>query len=269
MGIRLGHVFFLSLLWLTTLLWSSDKTIKPFRYADLLVNEETVLPDPMDTKGLSQKVSDILQSYYRNSLGGAENWQKIKSLCIKGQLKYPNGKYYRFVNYRKRPDLNKSVIYVSNNDRIITCFDGVEAWQIKTFDSETAKTMSLDASIDFVRDSWFGGHLVRPLLPGKTIELLEFAVVDDKICSQIKVVLPNQQYYLYFLDSNRHQVAEQSLRADGTDRYIKQSDFKNVSGLMIAFSSKLYTNDVFIRETIIESVVVNKGVMPWMFKRPE
>ena len=269
MGTRFAYVLLLSLFWLTALLWSSEKTIKPYRYADLLVNEETVLPDPMDTKGLSQKVSDTLQSYYRNSLGGAESWQKIKSLCIKGMLIYPNGKYYRFVNYRKRPDLNKSIIYVGNNERIITCFDGFEAWQIKTFESETSKTMSLDASIDFIRDSWFGGHLVWPLLPGKTIEILEAATIDDKICIQTKVVLPNQQYYLYFLDSNRHQVAEQSLRVDGTKRYIEQSDFKNVSGLMIAFSSKLYTNDEFIRETVIESVEVNKGVMPWMFKRPD
>ena len=125
-----------------------------------------------------------------------------------------------------------------------------------------------NASIDFIRDSWLGGHLLWPLLPGKKIEILEATTIDDKTCVQVKVILPNQQYYVYILDSNRYQVAEESLRADGTMRYIKQSDFKNVSGLMIAFKSKLYTNDEFIRETIIESVVVNKGVMPWMFKRP-
>ena len=44
--------------------WSSEAGIKPYRYADLLVNEETVLPDPMDTSGLSDDLGDMLQSYY-------------------------------------------------------------------------------------------------------------------------------------------------------------------------------------------------------------
>ena len=101
----------LSLLWLAPLMWSSEETIKPYRYADLLVNEETVLPDPTDISGLSQKVSDTLQSYYSKSLGRPENWQKIKSLRIRGQLIYPNGKSYKFAIFRKKPDLNKSVVW--------------------------------------------------------------------------------------------------------------------------------------------------------------
>lgn len=269
MSIKLGHVFFLSLLWLNTLSWCSVQVIKPFRYSDLLVNQETVLPEPMDTDGLSQKISDTLQSYYRNSLGGAENWQKIKSMRINGQLILPNGKSYRFTNFRKKPDFNKSVIYAGNRHKIITSFDGVEAWQLKTFESQTAKIMQPNASIDFIRDSWLGGHLLRPLLPGKKIELLEATTIDDITCVQVKVILPNQQYYVYVLDSNRYQVAEESLRVDGTMRYIKQSDFRNVSGLMIPFRSKLFTDGVLVQETLIESIVVNKGVMPWMFKKPQ
>ena len=105
-----------------------------------------------------------------------------------------------------------------------------------------------NASIDFIRDSWFGGHLLRPLLPGKTIEILEATTIDDKTCVQVKVILPNRQYYVYVLDSNRYQVAEESLRADGTMRYIKQSDFRNVSGLMLPFRSKLFTDGVLVQE---------------------
>lgn len=260
----------LSLLSLAPLTWSSEETIKPYRYADLLVNEETVLPEPMDTTGLSQKVSDTLQSYYSKSLGGPKNWQKIKSLRIRGQLIYTNGKSYKFAIFRKKPDLNKSVVYLDNKCKIVTCFDGVEAWQVMTSESETAKTMPLDDSIDFIRDSWLGGHLLSPLLPGKTTEILEAINIDGKTCIQVKVTLPNQQYYLYALDSNRYPVAEESVSAvDGSKRYVKQSDFRNVSGLMIPFRSKVYSDGVLIQEAVLESVVVNKGVMPWMFKRPQ
>ena len=126
----------LSLLWLTPLAWSSEAVIKPYRYADLPVNEETVLPEPMDTTGLSDDLSDMLQSYYKNTFGGAENWQKVESLLIKGKLLTPEGESYEFVNYRKKPDLNKTVVYLENKHKIVTCFDGNDAWQFMTLNRE-------------------------------------------------------------------------------------------------------------------------------------
>ena len=68
----------------------------------------------MDTSGLSDHVSDMLQDYYKNTFGGAENWQKVESLLIKGKLLTPDGESYEFVNYRKKPDLNKTVVYLEN-----------------------------------------------------------------------------------------------------------------------------------------------------------
>ena len=64
---------YFSLFCVASLACASEAVIKPYRYADLLVTEETVLPEPMDTSGLSDHVSDILQGYYKNTFGGAEN----------------------------------------------------------------------------------------------------------------------------------------------------------------------------------------------------
>ena len=255
---------------LASLAWSSEAVIKPYRYADLLVNEETVLPEPMDTSGLSNHVSDMLQSYYRNTFGGAENWQKIESLRIKGKLLNPGGESYGFINYRKKPDLNKTVLYLENKHKIVTCFDGNDAWQFMTFKSEAAESMPPNESIDFIRDSWLGGHLLSPLLPGKSIEILGGTTIGGKLCMQVKVVLPNEQYYIISLDSKRYQVAEETvLTVDGSKRYVEQSDFRRVSGIIIPFSSKVYSDGALIQDTVLESVEVNQGVMPWMFKRPQ
>ena len=259
-----------SLFCLATLAWSSEAVIKPYRYADLLVNEETVLPEPMDTSGLSNHVSDMLQSYYRNTFGGAENWQKIESLRIKGKLLTPSGESYDFINYKKKPDLNKTVVYLENKHKIVTCFDGLDAWQFMTFKSEAAESMPPDESIDFIRDSWLGGHLLSPILPGKTVEILGGTTIGGKLCMQVKVVLPNEQYFIISLDSKRYQLAEETVNAvDGSKRYVEQSDFRRVSGIITPFSNKVYSDGVLIQETVLESVEVNRGVMPWMFKRPE
>ena len=260
-----------SLFCLATLAWSSEAVIKPYRYADLLVNEETVLPEPMDTSGLSNHVSDMLQSYYRNTFGGAENWQKIESLRIKGKLLTPSGESYDFINYKKKPDLNKTVVYLENKHKIVTCFDGNDAWQFMTFKSGAAESMPTDKSLDFVRDSWLGGHLLNPLLPGKSIEMLGASkTIGGKLCIQVKVSLPNEQYYIISLGAKNYQVAEETVSTlDGSKRYVEQSDFRRVSGIITPFVSKVYSDGVLIQETVLESVEVNQGVMPWMFRRPE
>jgi hypothetical protein len=261
----------LGILCLTPLAWSSEATIEPYRYADLLENEETILPEPMDTSGLSQHVSDILQNYYINTFSGAENWRKVESLRAKGKLVTPDGESYEFINYRKKPDLNKTIVYLKNGHKIVNCFDGIDAWKFMTFKTEAAESMPPDESIDFIRDSWLGGHLLSPLLPGKTVEILgSSTTLGGKLCIQVKVGLPNEQYYIISLGAKRYQVAEETISAvDGSKRYVEQSDFRHISGITTPFRSKVYSDGVLIQETVLESVEVNKGVMPWMFKRPE
>ena len=250
---------------------STEAVIKPYRYADLLVNEREVLPDPMDTSGLSDHVGDVLQSYYKNTFGGADNWQKVESLLIKGKLLSPEGKSYEFVNYRKKPDLNKTVVYLENKHKVVTCFDGNDAWQIMTFESGAPESMPRDKSIDFIRDSWLGGHLLSPLLPGKTIDMLGSSkTIGGKLCKQIKISLPNEQYYIISLGAKHYQVAEETVSTvDGSKRYVEQSDFRRVSGIITPFRSKIYSDGVLIQEQVLDSVEVNQGVMPWMFRRPQ
>ena len=268
---KYASLIFFNFFCLGSLAWSSEAVIKPYRYADLLVNEETVLPEPMDTSGLSDHVSDILQDYYKNTFGGAENWQKVESLLIKGKLLTPDGESYEFVNYRKKPDLNKTVVYLENKHKVVTCFDGNDAWQLMTFESGAPESMPADKSVDFIRDSWLGGHLLSPLLPGKSIEMLGSGkTIGGKLCVQIKISLPNEQYYIISLGAKRYQVAEETVSiADGSKRYVEQSDFRRVSGIITPFISKVYSDEVLIQEQVIESVEINQGVMPWMFKRPE
>ena len=267
---KYASLIFFNFFCLGSLAWSSETVIKPYRYADLLVNEKVVLPDPMDTSSLGDHVSDMLQRYYKNTFGGADNWQKVESLLIKGKLLIPEGESYEFVNYRKKPDLNKTVVYLENKHEVVTSFDGNDTWQYMTFESEAPESMPTDKSIDFIRDSWLGGHLLSPLLPGKTIEMLGGSkTIGGKLCKQIKVSLPNGQYYIISLGAKHYQVAEETVSTvDGSKRYVEQSDFRRVSGIITPFRSKIYSDGVLIQEQALESVEVNQGVMPWMFKRP-
>ena len=252
------------------LLWSSDGTIQPYRHSDLFTDEEVISSDPMEVKGLDPVMAHLLKAYYEKSFGGAENWEQVQSLFIRGQVVNSNGDNFEFINLRKKPDLNKLVVYVGKEHHIISCYNGVEAWQHQTFEGDKAKPMLVNVAVDFIRDSWFGGHLLYPMLPGKRIESAGFAMVEAEMCTLVKVTLPNGQYYTISLDSNRYQRAEETVSAvDGSKRYSIQSDFQRLSGVILPFKSQLFQDDVLMQEIIIDSAVFNKGVMPWMFNRPE
>jgi len=260
----------IGLLAVTALLWSSDGTIQPYRHSDLFTDEEVISSDPMEVKGLDPVMAHLLKAYYEKSFGGAENWEQVQSLFIRGQVVNSNGDNFEFINLRKKPDLNKLVVYVGKEHQIIRCYNGVEAWQHQTFEGDKAEPMLVNVAVDFIRDSWFGGHLLYPMLPGKRIERVGFAMVEAEMCTLVKVTLPNGQYYTISLDSNRYERAEETVRAvDGSKRYSIQSDFQRLSGVILPFKSQLFQDDVLMQEIIIDSVVFNKGVMPWMFNRPE
>lgn len=252
------------------LLWSYDGSIQPYRHSDLFTNEEAVSSDPMKTEGLDLDMTYLLKGYYQKSLGGAENWEQVQSLFIRGQIVNSNGDTFEFINLRKKPNLNKLVVYVGKEHQIISCYNGIEAWQHQTFEGGKAEPMALNVAVDFIRDSWFGGHLLYPMLPGKRIERVGNAIVDGEKRALVKVTLPNGQYYTISLDSNRYQRAEETVSAvDGSKRYSIQSDFQRLSGVILPFKSQIFQDDVLMQEIIIDSVVFNKGVMPWMFNRPE
>lgn len=86
----------------TALLWSSDGTIQPYRHSDLFTNEEAVSSDPMKTEGLDLDMTYLLKGYYQKSLGGAENWEQVQSLFIRGQIVNSNGDTFEFINLRKK-----------------------------------------------------------------------------------------------------------------------------------------------------------------------
>ena len=109
-------------------------------------------------------------------------------------------------------------------------------------------------------------HVSKPGFQAKSIQ------INPKAGSilQVQVNLPNEQYYIVSLDSKRYQVAEETFSTlDGSKRYVEQSDFRRISGIITPFRSKVYSDGVLMHEQVLQSVEVNQGVMPWMFKRPQ
>ncbi|MGB0744963.1 MAG: hypothetical protein ACPGSB_10615, partial [Opitutales bacterium] len=73
-------------------------------------NQESGLNiNPFDTDGLDGKVAEILEKYYEQTFGGAENWETVQSVQFDGVLHLPQGET-SFVAFKKKPDYCKVII---------------------------------------------------------------------------------------------------------------------------------------------------------------
>ena len=249
----------------------STEELQPFRLGVILQEIEAknkIPPTSLDTTGLESKLQEVLQGYFNRTLGGEANWKKIDTLLTKGVITLPNGEAIRFINYRKKPDLNKIILYLPNNYEIIQSYDGEVAWELLTFESSEPSLMSEGQSVDFIRDSCFGSHLVYPLLPNKTILTNGYQLEEEPI-AYLDVELPNKQRVKIGINASGQQVFEETVNIiDGAKRLTLQSDFRKIDRVVVPFESSTYIDGNLIQQVSIESAVFNEGIYGWMFKMP-
>lgn len=230
-------------------------------------NQE-IPPKPQDTAGLDPELRGVLALYYQNSLGGEAHWDSVETMLIEGRVELPGGDVLFFKNYRKKPDLNKTILYLPGDYKVIQSFDGKIAWECLTFESEDPKQMPEKQASDSIRDACFGSHLLYPLIPGKKIEYLGNPIVNEKKISLIQVTLPNSQLIKIGLNASGYQVSEETIQLmDGKKRKTLQYDFRKISGITVPFRTQTLIDDERVQEVRIDSVIINKGVYTWMFGR--
>ena len=162
-------------------------------------------------------------------------------MLLKGEIRFSDGEILTFKNYRKKPDLNKTILYLPEDFEMIQSFDGLEAWEWLTYESPEPRLMSPELALDFVRDACFGSHLIYPLLANKKLEYLGPQIVDEKPQMLVKVSLPNDQHVQIGLNASGFQVSEETINSiDGKKRRTLQSDFKTISGVVIPFKTKTF-----------------------------
>lgn len=225
---------------------------------------------PMSTPdGLDPVVKRVLENYYKNSFGGDENWDKIQSVRFDGILRMPQGAL-SFVAFKKKPGYCKIVILGAGGARLVMAYDGFDAWQLITAESDEPTAMPPAEALNFIRDADIGGHLLYPALPGKTIELVDTRRVGEDLCHELQVTLPNGQKISYIIDAisfkERQLITVNA--ASGEREVVTHIADRTISGIVIPFHSKMTIDGEFVHEVRLSAARVNLGVMPWMFSRP-
>jgi hypothetical protein len=133
----------------------------------------------------------------------------------------------------------------------------------------TSSLMPAAEALNFIRDATTGGHLLYPGIEGKKIELLGITTRDGQRFYELEVTLPDGQQLSSQLNGTYTEVRQVTTNnVNGDQEVITHSDFREIEGVRIAFSSTLTVGGQQAHQSRIYKMQTNLGLMPWMFSRP-
>ena len=229
--------------------------------ADVLLRQ-TAMPEMG-----ADRLGSILNRYYTEGLGGAENWEQVVSLRVAGRLTFAGGEL-QFNAYQKKPHYIKMTIYGDHRD-IRMGYDGKVAWQ--AMKRGTVEAMPAEQARRFVHGARFGNYLLYPYARGKQMEYLDTVPVDGTICHQIRVTLDTEYQVDYFVDIRTYleiKVVNTDLRT-GAINSVVYEDYIREFGMPIAQKVVSSERGEWVSTLELDEVKVNSGIMPWMFKMPK
>lgn len=228
-----------------------------------LILRQTAMPE-MDP----DRLGSILNRYYQAGYGGADNWEKVASLRVSGQLKLEAGQF-EFNTYQKKPHYFKMTLH-RPQQTLVFGYDGNVAWQVLGRDTAGVE-MDAAETRRFIHGTHFGNHLLYPYALGKQIEYLDTVPVDAAICHQIRVTLESGLQVDYFIDIRTY-LERKSIITDLRTGRVTESlsqDYFRESGITVSRKVVSSENGVWVSTLELDTITFNSGVMPWMFKMPK
>lgn len=215
------------------------------------------------------RLAKILTRYYRDGLGGAENWDQVSSLKVIGTLKLESGEF-ELNAYQKKPNLIKLTITGNQRD-LVLAYDGETAWQDLPGRDTKPEAMPAEEARRFKHAAHFGNHLLYPFASGKTIQYIDTVPVEGNICHQIRVVLDTDYQVDYFIDIRTYleiKVLNIDLLSNKTSGLHYKAYIREF-GVPIAKQVESYEDGKWVSSLTLHEAKVNAGVFPWMFKMRE
>ena len=122
----------------------------------------------------------------------------------------------------------------------------------------------------FIHGSMFVNHLMYPDEPGKEVKYIDTVPIEGTLCHNIQVTMDTDYIVNYYIDIHsllEFKVVNKDLKNGDVDE-IYYSDYTCKDGIFIAKKIANYHNGEWESDLIIDSIQVNSGVIPFMFKMP-
>lgn len=204
--------------------------------------------------GYSQTADQIIANHLEVT-GGVQNWKKLNSIIIKGEIILDLYESYPIEIYQQRPDLNKTVLQIQGKKNILNGYNGKNAVRYNF------QTNQVEENDNYITEA-FESDLVDYSVKGFHAILLGTENIENKNCYKIKLI-KNSEYDIYYFDKSTFQL----IREDNKLESKSYSDFNLFSGLTLPCHIEVKNkveNEYFV--LIFTSIDINKVIPEKEFK---
>jgi len=195
----------------------------------------------------AQSVDDLLAKHYE-ACGGLAKMKAVNTVRVTGSMTMGPGMEAPITMERKRPGMSRMEFTIQGMTGV-QAFDGAKMWSLMPFMGKKDPEVGTDEdNKNALDDADFDGPLVDYKTKGHTIELVGKESVDGADAYKLKVTKKSGTIEYYYLDAETYLLVktEGKIKRRGTEMDGERtfSDYKDVDGLMQAFSMEIGTKEM-------------------------
>lgn len=225
----------------------------------------------------AQTADDILAKYFA-ATGGLANWKALASMKVSGKMSM-QGFDLPFEMAMKRPNKQHMVMKVQGME-IVQAYDGTDAWMLNPMmgGKDPVKLTGEEAK-DFTERE-FEDEFIDYQKKGHEVKLLGKEEIDGVSCFKLELVKNKNNKgkdpvtEIHYIDSENYVPIVQvsyvrTGPAKGTEVRTFLSDYQEVQGFMLPFSTEVKTGGQTVQKMTFEKVELNSAINDQIFAFPK
>ncbi len=224
----------------------------------------------------AQTVDDILSKYFE-TIGSADKWKTLQSMNATGNLSM-QGFDLPFTMHAKRPDKMRMLIQVQGME-IIQAYDGTDAWMLNPMmGGKDPVKLPVEDSKEF-RDQKFESEFIDYKKKGHALTLIGTEEIEGAKCYKLELVKNKHNdeedvtEIHYFEAENYVPIMVVAYARSGAMKGMESktylSDYQEVDGLMMPFSTEVKVNGQTVQKLSFQKVTFNESVDDGIFAFPK
>lgn len=223
------------------------------------------------TLGAKSQTADEIINRYIQFIGGAQNWESIKTITTAGNYNY-GGVAFPYVAWSKAPNLYLYVV-TFNGKSFSQAYNGQVGWRIDGFKNEKTKTILKDKQATALAneaDVELESIFINYRQKGYTVELLGSDSVNSRPCHKIRLLAKGDTTVYYFDQTDfsllEKQAASKNSEMDKAPMDIFYSDYQLTGKIKLPHKINCTTAGQRILLITVDSVKLNDPIPDSLFQ---
>jgi outer membrane lipoprotein-sorting protein len=224
----------------------------------------------------AQTVDEILAKYLETT-GGVQNWKALKTMKATGKMTMM-GMDLDFNMTNKVPNKMHMVIKVQGQE-IVSAYDGTDAWMLNPMMGGKDPVKLPEEQAKEMTERQIESEFIEYKKKGHEVKLLGKEEVDGTSCFKVELIKNKNNdkedvTEIHYFDAENFvpimfKSYVRSGPTKGQEAQTFLSDYQEVNGLMIPFSTEVKSNGQTVQKMTLQKVTVNEGVEDTLFAFPK